>query len=220
MVFGLESSNRRIRYHSEIIQMNDEIVDRGKREFFKEAFSFLGNTVGELIKSKADIFPETRRIIRPPGAGREKEFLGLCTGCDECLKACSQGSIRKLNKGFGVADGTPIIVPKETPCYLCDGFPCVKACEEGALRGVDDKEDVKMGKAHVNRSNCMAWGAQFCEHCVRNCPVPGAIYLDKGKPVVSRDKCVGCGICENICNTVNQPLAIRVVPEESIFNSE
>jgi hypothetical protein len=29
--------------------MNDEIVDRGKREFFKEAFSFLGNTVGEIF---------------------------------------------------------------------------------------------------------------------------------------------------------------------------
>jgi len=193
--------------------MNDEIVDRGKREFFKEAFSFLGNTVGEMVKSKTDISPETRRIIRPPGAVREKEFLDLCTRCDECLKACSQGSIRKLNKDFGVAAGTPIIVPEEVPCYLCDDFPCIRACEEDALQWLSAKEDVDMGTAYINRSNCMAWGAQFCEHCVRNCPIPGAIYLEEGKPIVKRDRCVGCGICENVCNTVNQPLAIKVVPE-------
>jgi ferredoxin-type protein NapG len=194
--------------------MKDEIIDPGKRKFFKEAFSFLGNRVGELVKSQRDIFPETRRFLRPPGAVGNKEFLALCTRCDECLKACPHGSIRKLNKDFDIADGTPIVVPDETPCYLCDDFPCVRACKEGALIGVDNKENVKMGKANINNSNCMAWGVQFCEHCVRNCPVPGAIYLEEGKPIVRRDICVGCGVCENICHTVNQLLAIKVVPEQ------
>ncbi len=193
--------------------MKDEIVDHGKRKFFREAFAFIGNTIGEVVKSKASIFPENGRFLRPPGAVRAEEFQVLCTRCDLCLKACPHGSIRKLNKDFDIADGTPIIVPDEGPCYLCDDFPCVTACEEGALKGVAHKEDVKMGKAYVNKSNCMAWGAQFCEHCVRNCPLPGAIYLDEGKPVVRREKCVGCGICENVCNTVNHPLAIKVVPE-------
>ncbi|MEF9476326.1 MAG: 4Fe-4S binding protein [Candidatus Mariimomonas ferrooxydans] len=143
-----------------------------------------------------------------------KEFLSLCTRCDECVKACPHYSIRKLNKDSDIADGTPIVLPEETPCYLCDDFPCIRACKEGALTGVSGKEDVKMGKAYINNSNCMAWGAQFCEHCVRNCPVPGALYLDEAKPIVRRDRCVGCGICENVCNTVNQPLAIKVVPEK------
>ncbi|MEE9591761.1 MAG: hypothetical protein V3W26_04540, partial [Thermodesulfobacteriota bacterium] len=67
--------------------MKDEIIDRGKREFFKEAFSFLGNTVSQMVKSNADIVPEARRIIRPPGAVGWKEFLASCTRCDECLKA-------------------------------------------------------------------------------------------------------------------------------------
>ena len=193
--------------------MKKEIADPRKRKFFKDAFSFLENTVGVMVKRKTDIIPETRGIIRPPGAVRKQEFLALCTKCDECLKACPHGSIRKLNKDFDIADGTPIILPDERPCYLCDNFPCITACEEGALKGVGDKEDVNMGKAYINESNCMAWGAQFCEHCARNCPVSGAIYLEEGKPVVRRDRCVGCGICENVCNTVNQPLAIKVVPE-------
>ncbi len=193
--------------------MKDEIVDPGKRKFFKEAFSFIGNTIGEVVQSKASISSENGRILRPPGAVREEEFLVLCTRCDLCLKACPHGSITKLSKDFGFTDGTPIIEPLEAPCYMCDGFPCVKACEEGALKGVAHKEDVKMGRAYINKSNCMAWGAQFCEHCVRNCPLPGVIYLDEGKPVVRREKCVGCGICADVCNTLNHPLAIKVVPE-------
>ena len=194
--------------------MKDEVVDQGKREFFKETFSFLGSRVGQMVKSKTDILPETvSRFLRPPGAVGNKEFLALCTGCDACLKACPHGSIRKLHGDFVVAGGTPIVIPGEKPCYLCEDFPCVRACEEGALKRMADKEDVKMGKAYINTSNCMAWGVQFCRHCARNCPVPGAIYLDDGKPVVRKERCVGCGICENVCNTVNQPLAIKVVPD-------
>jgi ferredoxin-type protein NapG len=202
--------------------MKDEIADRGRREFFKETFSYIGNAVSDIVKSRVnavsssssgpDTNPETRRYIRPPGALKEKEFLALCTKCDECVKACPHYSIGKLNKDFDIADGTPIIVPEETPCYLCEGFPCIKACKDGALVEVKDKEEVDMGKAYINESNCMAWGVQFCEQCVRNCPIPGAMYQDENRPMVNREKCVGCGICETVCKTVNQPIAIKIVP--------
>lgn len=204
--------------------MDDEIIDRGRRAFFKETFSYIGNAVGDIVKTKVasitnpdsnpDINPRTRRYIRPPGALNEKEFLALCTRCDECLKACPHYSIRRLNKDFDIADGTPIIAPEETPCYLCEGFPCIRACKDGALVEVKDKEDVAMGKAYINESNCMAYGVQFCEQCVKNCPIPDAMYQEDNKPVVRRDKCVGCGICETVCKTVNQPIAIKVVPEQ------
>ena len=201
--------------------MNDELVDESRRAFFKETFSFIGNTVGDIVKSKVDAFStpdssnsETRRFVRPPGAVNEKEFLSLCTRCDDCVKACPHYSIRKLDKDFDAADGTPVIIPEETPCYLCEGFQCIKSCKEGALVEVEGKEDVKMGKAYINNDNCMAWGAQFCEHCVRECPIPGAIYQDDNKPIVDMDKCVGCGICEYVCNTVNQPIAVKVVPKQ------
>ncbi len=201
--------------------MSDEIIDKGRREFFKEAFLQIGNTVSEVVKYKVeslsknfkpDTTPETRRHIRPPGAVSEEKFLALCTKCDECIKVCPHESIRKLNKDFDIADGTPIIVPEETPCYLCEDYACIKACKDGALVEVEDKIEVSMGKAYINESNCMAYGAQFCEQCVRNCPIPGAIYLEDNKPVIREEKCVGCGICENVCNTVNQPIAIRVSP--------
>ncbi|GAX59462.1 ferredoxin [Candidatus Scalindua japonica] len=202
--------------------MSDEIIDQGRRTFFKETFSYFGNAVSEIVKNKVEavtknssglsLHAKKRRYIRPPGAVREEEFIALCTKCDECIKVCPHESIRKLNKDFDIADGTPIIVPEETPCYLCEDYHCIKACNDGALVAVNKVEEITMGHASINEDNCMAYGAQFCEQCVRNCPVPDAIYLEDNKPVVRREKCVGCGICENVCNTVNQPIAIKVVP--------
>jgi ferredoxin-type protein NapG len=202
--------------------MSDEIIDHGRRAFFKESFSYFGNAVGEIVKNKVESITKnspksnknssTSKYIRPPGAVPEEKFIALCTKCDECIKICPHLSIRKLNKDFDIADGTPIIIPEETPCYLCEDFPCIKACKDGALVEVETREQVAMGRASINEDNCMAYGAQFCEQCVRNCPVPGAIYLEDNKPVVVKEKCVGCGICENVCNTVNQPIAIKVVP--------
>jgi ferredoxin-type protein NapG len=204
--------------------MDDEIIDSGRRAFFKETFSYIGNAVGDIVKTKVaaitnpgsspDDDPEKRRHIRPPGALNEKEFLALCTKCDECVKACPHYSIGKLNKDFDIADGTPIIVPEVTPCYLCEGLPCISSCKEGALVEVKAKEEVAMGKAYINESNCMAFGAQFCEQCVRNCPIPDAMYMEDNKPVIRKEKCVGCGVCVTACNTVNQPIAIKVVPEQ------
>ncbi|MBS1257887.1 MAG: Ferredoxin-type protein NapG [Candidatus Scalindua arabica] len=204
--------------------MDDEIIDHGRRAFFKETFSSIGNVVGDIVKTKVtaitnpgsdpDINSKPRRYIRPPGALKEKEFLAMCTKCDECIKACPHYSIRKLNKDFDIADGTPIIIPEEAPCYMCEGFLCIKACKDGALIEVKEKEDVVMGKAYINEDNCMAYGVQFCEQCVKNCPIPDAMYKEDNKPVVRREKCVGCGICETVCNTVNQPIAIKIVPEQ------
>ncbi|MEF9476327.1 MAG: hypothetical protein L0958_06570 [Candidatus Mariimomonas ferrooxydans] len=55
--------------------MKDESIDRGRREFFKKAFSSLGVTVREIVKSKADIVPESKHFIRPPGLWAIRNFF-------------------------------------------------------------------------------------------------------------------------------------------------
>ena len=34
--------------------MSDEIIDHGRRAFFKESFSYFGNAVSEIVKNKVE----------------------------------------------------------------------------------------------------------------------------------------------------------------------
>jgi len=39
----------------------------------------------------------------------------------------------------------------------------------------------------------------FCGTCVERCPVPGAMRLGGGRPVVDKALCDGCGVCQQVC---------------------
>lgn len=183
---------------------NDEVM--GRREFFKRIF--LAERPAEKRKGVS------YSPIRPPGAVVEAEFLALCTKCDDCMKACPHGSIRKSDIKSDPAYNTPVIIPSVKPCYLCDDFPCIKACATGALLPVADKRDVRMGKAYVDFALCYNGGedsGKMYPMCVLKCPLSGeAISSEDSKPVVDIEKCVGCGVCESACLAVNSQVAIRV----------
>jgi len=106
--------------------------------------------------------------------------------------------------------GTPIITPKNVPCYLCDDLPCIDVCPTGALAPVKDRAEIAMGIARIDESLCFAYNGILCRACYERCPVYGeAITLkDELYPVVHEDKCVGCGICESVCPV--DPIAIIV----------
>jgi ferredoxin-type protein NapG len=36
--------------------------------------------------------------------------------------------------------------------------------------------------------------------------------FDRQRLVVTTERCVGCGLCEQVCQTVNDHVAIRVTP--------
>lgn len=147
-----------------------------------------------------------RNFLRPPGALGEKDFVQSCNGCGDCAKACPYKSIR-------MADGFPVIVPRVSPCYLCEGFPCIKSCPVGALRDIESREQVRMGRAFINQKYCTAFGEMQCQFCFIKCPLSGqAIKLIDFKPVIQEDRCTGCGVCEHICATVNDRAPLKVVP--------
>lgn len=159
-------------------------------------------------------------LLRPPGAVAEDAFKARCTRCFQCGEICPNGCIQFHGLDQGLDDAfTPYIRPREQACTAC--MKCTQVCPTGALTPTDaDPEvvmaEVKMGLARLNREMCYSWAepARTCGVCYRACPFPGeamTIGLFE-RPVVHRDKCIGCGLCEQSC--VHLPQAIRVLPVE------
>ncbi|QJA05681.1 4Fe-4S dicluster domain-containing protein [Thermosulfurimonas marina] len=163
-----------------------------------------GCAPGELASS-----PIKTNVLRPPGAIPEDFFASRCIRCGRCAESCPYRSIRILDIRHGFYAGTPVIYVEKIPCYLC--MRCVKVCPTGTLQKISQKE-VRMGLARVNRRACVTWnGTGICRSCYNACPFrEKAIKLDRLRPVVIEEHCVGCGICTHAC-PVN-PKAIVVEP--------
>jgi ferredoxin-type protein NapG len=190
-----------------------EAPDNARRQFLKQSVWSMGKAVYEYYEQqketpqKPECVPQKFRTdwLRPPGAVEEGLFLERCTLCGDCLPACPYGSIKK-----DPANGYPVIFANESPCQLCDDFPCVAACATEALLPLGDRTEVRMGLAVVNSATCTA--DQGCRFCLSRCPCDAitVVGFEESYPTVDQEKCVGCGICEQVCATVNDKVAIRV----------
>ena len=187
----------------------------GRRTFLRHSVVSLGATFQEFVKHRdapTTEKPQTTKVVektgwlRPPGAVQEDLFLERCTKCGDCIDACPYDAIEQV-----LTQETPGIFPGQTPCQLCEDFPCIHACETDALMPLTHSSEVRMGMAKVSRNVCTAGNG--CNACVSKCPT-GAISMDFAafSIAIDQDMCVGCGICQYICGTVNDRAAIRVVP--------
>jgi MauM/NapG family ferredoxin protein len=152
---------------------------------------------------------DTGRIIRPPGALPENEFLAKCIGCAECMNACPTNTLQPCLFSDGINRlYTPKVVPRvagcEEKCYLCGNV-----CPTGALRELpyEEKRFAKIGTAVLDRHRCLAWSQnKECLVCDEVCPYNAisayVVETTKGRfkvPVVDEDLCIGCGMCEQHC---------------------
>jgi ferredoxin-type protein NapG len=178
------------------------------------------------------VLPFLRRVdargfyLRPPGALDELKFLGACVRCGKCVQVCPYNAIKLAGPEAGAAIGTPVVTPREEPCYLCPDLPCARVCPSGALdRQLEGIEKVRMGTAViVDRENCLSLRGLRCEVCYRNCPlIDKAMTIEPRhndrtgshtimEPVVHRDKCVGCGICEKTCVREKAVIVVQKSP--------
>lgn len=82
------------------------------------------------VKSK---FKGFRNLQFPPGADiTGKRFLSKCTACSDCIYACPYSVLfpvpdDKTGKYF------PHMDVNLNACMLCKDYPCISACETGAL---------------------------------------------------------------------------------------
>jgi len=140
-----------------------------------------------------------RSPLRPPGAIEEELFDKTCIRCRKCAEICPYDSIQIAHGEWGLKMGSPFIIPRETPCYLC--MKCPPVCPTGALKADVTKEEVKMGRAVIDENRCLPYQGIICRACYERCPIyrEAIILHQEVYPVVIEDKCVGCGICENVC---------------------
>jgi len=189
------------------------LIKQGVHFFAKPAVATVQNKI-EKINETVEKFTKRVPLLRPPGAITERQFLQDCTRCDKCIHACPKDAIVKAPKKFGfLVMGTPYIDPMKTPCVMCDDLPCISACPDSALLPVDSPGEVNMGYAILDKKKCQAYGDTFCQQCIIDCPIPGAITQNKDQqPEFHKKICTGCGVCVRSCSTVNIPVAIKVKP--------
>lgn len=172
------------------------------------------------------------RLLRPPGALDEPDFLSRCIRCGECMKACPNNSLQPTLDEAGLEGlWTPTLVPRigycEPSCVLCSEV-CptgaiwqITPMEKGWVVGVGQQsQPVRLGTAFYDRGRCLPWAmATDCIVCEEWCPVsPKAIYVEEAQvidsagntktlkqPRVDPSRCVGCGACEYACPLQEHP---------------
>ncbi len=204
------------------------LYDPTRRQFIGAGAAALA-AVGLFASERAAV-REHPRLIRPPGA-RKEEFLSQCIRCGICVKVCPTSGLQPSFAEAGWAGfWTPVLVPRLGHCdYPCNA--CGQACPTSAIPrlAVEQKQQTVIGHAYIDQDRCIPWtDNRICLVCEEMCPLPEkAILLEEvtvrtpdgataeiRRPYVIRERCIGCGICENRC-PLNGEAAIRVyVPTE------
>ncbi len=186
------------------------ISKRGKNsspDFSRRAFllSILG---GMALSPFLRLKRENPRLLRPPGAREERDFLARCIRCGECMKVCPSGTLHPSLWEGGIAGfWTPRLIPRVAGCVLC--FSCSQVCPTEAIKKVHSLQEVKIGTARIERERCLSWKGKLCLICMKVCPVRAVQIDEKGRPHVHPGKCIGCGQCEEKC-PVEGDAAIKV----------
>jgi len=183
-----------------------------RRNFLKRSAQRTAQQVLDSVEAR--VKERARRWIRPPFALNELDFLLTCSRCSACIEACPTQVVFPLNASLGPdVAGTPALDLVHRACQLCHDWPCVNACEPGALRPPSKEEHGKpaipvLARARLDTGACLPYKGPECGACAGSCPVKGALRWDGEKPVIEGEWCVGCALCRHAC--VLDPPAIRI----------
>lgn len=153
---------------------------------------------------RAKYAPRGPRLIRPPGALPEDEFLAGCIRCYRCQDACARGAIQFFSEAHGLLFHTPYVDPGVVACNVC--MKCTQVCPTGVLEPMelDQKDQVAMGRVELNTDACLSYKAEsrYDERAerweVRIAPSLGPVELPEvTDPTFTRRG--PCGECYMVC---------------------
>jgi len=110
--------------------------------------------------NRAQYLPRGTRIIRPPGAVDEQQFLAGCIRCYRCQDACEPGAIQFFGEDAGEHFHTPYVDPSVKACTVC--MKCTKVCPTGVLAPMEleEKAEVEMGTVELDIDRCLSYKAK------------------------------------------------------------
>ena len=122
-------------------------------------------------------------------------------------------------------DQNPRWLFRKEQCFHCTDASCAQVCPTGAITQLTLKEKAKtqIARAKVRRDACIAWeDGAVCMVCDEYCPYsaidveyrPSDIYRDVPLPVISPQRCRGCGYCRKVCLSEHPDKAIDLLAIE------
>jgi len=191
-------------------------VDPGRRAFFTRG----ARKAAELAVQQADakVVARAGRWVRPPYALDELPFLLACTRCGDCIEACPHHVVFPLSTRLGAqVAGTPAMDLLTKGCHLCEDWPCVGACEPGALSlpppSADEAQDSppqpRLAVVEIDTGTCLPYLGPECGGCAHSCPVEGALLWERERPRIDPDHCTGCALCRAACILAPKAITVR-----------
>jgi polyferredoxin len=132
-------------------------IDFPRRKWIFSAV--LGLSIVPLFSLSASAKRPSGKLIRPPGALPEPQFLAACVKCGECMKVCPTNGLQPASNQAG-PEGlwTPVLVPQIGYCeYYCS--LCTQVCPTGAIKElkINEKAKVRIGSAWINKNRCIPY---------------------------------------------------------------
>ena len=197
-----------------------EVLDKTRRTFLASAGGVVGATaIYRVVNGNSLVFNSAQNTISPPGARSHAHLKQFCTACQACVAACPMRIIKPTLTGYGL-DG--LMIPalsfdKGFCSYDCNR--CAQVCPSGAIEAItiEEKKLIQIGKADFKPRLCVVTiDRTDCGACDEHCPTKAVRMVPFGdgklrRPMVDRDRCIGCGACESICPAT--PKAITVVAQ-------
>ena len=130
---------------------------------------------------------------RPPWAVSESVFDDTCTNCGDCIEVCPTNII-----SFG-RGRLPVIDFSQNECTFCG--QCEASCKPNALVKIDQQAAWNLSIEISN--NCLSINSITCRSCGDMCDNEAIKFRlevgGKAIPIISTDKCTGCGACIAPC---------------------